>query len=392
MSNPLRFKLVEDSNGFASLLSDLRNAKRIGIDTEADSRHHYPEKVCLLQLSTGNCTYIIDTLAGIDIRPIGAIFEDKNVEKILHGADFDIRGLNRDWGFVTNGIYDTNIAARFAGLERFGLAGLIEDLLGTSILKDPKLQKADWSRRPLSDSALGYAAGDVAYLFDIRDRLDSILKRLRRQEWVKEECQRLSAIRYIAPDSANAFRTMKGAGGLSGREMAVLRELFDLRDFEARRLDRPPSFVISTETMLYLSRHPESPLGDVPGLGKIQISRIGRKIMSSLSRGMSAPPVPRRGEGSRPRPTKQETNAFSALKKWRAGIGNALKIDPSLLWPTRSLERLSRNPRVLEEEIEGSEVRAWQSAEFSKSIELELQRLESEKRSGASDDNKPPKL
>ena len=174
-------------------------ADRIGVDTEADSRHHYPEKVCLVQVAADGSAYLIDPLARLDLTALGRVLADPAVEKILHGADFDLRGFNRDWGFTVRGLYDTNLAAKMAGLERLGLAALIEDLLGLTIPKDLRLRRADWSRRPLTAEALGYAVEDVVYLGAVRDAIDAKLAALGRREWATEEFSRIEETRYEPP-------------------------------------------------------------------------------------------------------------------------------------------------------------------------------------------------
>ena len=155
------YTLVEDPRALETAMRDIAAAPRIGVDTEADSRHHYPEKVCLIQVATSEAAYVIDPLAIDDLSALGRVLSDPRVEKVLHGADYDVRGLDRDFGFGIKPLYDTNVAARLAGLERFGLAALMEDLLGIVIPKQAALQKSDWSRRPLSAEALSYGAEDV---------------------------------------------------------------------------------------------------------------------------------------------------------------------------------------------------------------------------------------
>ncbi len=340
------------------------------MDTEADSRHHYPEKVCLVQVGVPGNVYVLDPLAAIDLAPLGEALADLGVQKVLHGADFDLRGLNRDWGFVFHNVYDTNIAARFAGLERFGLAALVEDLLGINIPKDQKLQRADWSKRPLSAAALDYAAADVAHLFAVRAALDARIKAQGREGWVREEMERLEEVRYTPPDPETAFLGVKGARFLSGRELAVLKEIHALREAEARRLDRPMAFVIPADAMVYLARHPEASLEEVPGLGVATVRRLGRQIRAALRRGMEAPPYrrPEAPHPPRPRPTDEQNARLARLKAWRMGLGKQLSLDPSLLWSMRSLERLAREPGSLDAELESPELRRWQRREFGDSL------------------------
>ncbi len=364
------YTLVEDPRALETAMRDIAAASRIGVDTEADSRHHYPEKVCLIQVATGEAAYVIDPLAIDDLSALGRVLSDPRVEKVLHGADYDVRGLDRDFGFGVKPLYDTNVAARLAGLERFGLAALMEDLLGIVIPKQAALQKSDWSRRPLSAEALSYGAEDVVHLGALRDNLDERLRGLGRQEWAAEECERLSAVRYSAPDPETAFLSVKGAGRLDGPALAVLRTLSEMREAEARRRNLPLAYVLSAEAMVHLAGHADAALAVVPGIGPATVRRLGDSIRRAVRAGQQAPPYarPRPETPPLPRLTSAEAKRLARLKAWRQAHGKRLALDPALLWPARSLERLARAPRTLDAETRSSDVRRWQAAEFGASL------------------------
>jgi ribonuclease D len=366
--------LVDTSSALDDALAVIERASRLGVDTEADSRHHFPEKVCLVQISAGDRVFIIDPLAPLEMTRLQGVLADPSVEKILHGADFDLRGLNRDWGLEVRGVYDTNVAARFAGLERFGLAALIEDLLGVVIPKDQRLQRSDWSRRPLSKDALAYAAGDVIYLGSVRDALDKRLRKLKRQRWVAEEVVRFEDIRYVPPDPETAFLSVRGSSSLDGKALAVLRSLFEFRDAEARRMDRPTAFVISAEAMVHMAKHPETELDEVPGLGPTAVRRIGAGIRKALQAGVKAKPLPRLQPQYpfRPRPSNAQEKRLKSLKAWRVSEGEKREMDPALLWPMRSLERLAREPESWKTELESPEIRDWQRSECAKALAKQI--------------------
>ena len=351
-------------------MTSISSATRLGVDTEADSRHHYPEKTCLIQVVANDRVFIIDPLADIDVGAFREMFERSEVEKIFHGADFDLRGLNRDWGFELKGVYDTNTGARFAGLERFGYAALIEDLLGPIIAKDQRLQRSDWSKRPLTEAALEYAAADVIYLGEVRDAIDERVAKLGRSAWVTEELERLEQIRYTPPDPDSAYLSVRGSHKLDGRGLSVLKALWELREAEARRLDRPTAFVISAETLIAIATEPEVDLAEVKGLGQQTRRRLGSSIARAVKAGLTADPL-KRAPGRtpfRPRPSAQEAERLTKLKEWRIAEGEKLSMDPSLLWPMRSLERLAREPEKFDEELESSEIRRWQRGEFQAAV------------------------
>jgi ribonuclease D len=165
------YTLVTDYAEFLDLCRRLERSARVAVDTEANSMHHYPERVCLVQVATPDATHLLDPLALRDLTPLGAVLANPGVLKLLHGADYDIRGLNRDWGLTVANLFDTHVAARILGRERLGLAALLQELLDIEIPKDRKIQRADWSKRPLDDHALQYAAADVCHLFSLHDAL-----------------------------------------------------------------------------------------------------------------------------------------------------------------------------------------------------------------------------
>ena len=342
----------------------------IGVDTEADSRHRYPEKVCLLQLSNGDNTYLIDTLASLDYSGLHSLFSSTTTQKILHGADFDIRGLNRDFGSEFFNCFDTSIAARFANHEKFGLAALLENILNIAIPKDERLQKADWSRRPLSTQALEYAAADVVFLPELRNTLHNHLSELNRIDWVLEECERIASVKYIERDRETAYLSVKGTRDLDGRGLAILKQLFDFRESTAIKLNRPPGFILPAAALAFISANPEKELSGIPGIGGTTLKRFGKQIREAVRSGLVAEPLmrPKPKTPALPRPTKTQSTRLSALKKWRSDIGIKLSLDASLLWPMKSLERIARDPRTIDNEFLAEEIRQWQISEFSDSL------------------------
>lgn len=370
------YSFVDEQRALDDVVAALASSSLVAIDTEADSRHHYPEKVCLLQLSDGARSYLVDTLAGLDYRALGQLFLDASVQKVLHGGDFDLRGLHRDFAFTLANCYDTSIAARFAGIERIGLASLLEELLDVRIPKDQRLRRADWSRRPLERDALAYAASDVAHLPALRNVLDERVRALGRESWVKEECERLAEVRHTPPDPETAWLSVKGAHVLDGKGLAVLKPLYEFREAEALRLDRPPGYVLPAQALVYLAAHPGAAIEGVPGMSPTLVRRYGRGVRAAVKSGVASPPLqrPRPAQPLSPRMTKLEAARLTRLKRWRSDLGAELEVDPSILWPMRSLERVARAPESLDSECASAEVRAWQRERFADALRRELDR------------------
>ena len=333
--------------------------------------------MCLLQIATEDRVFVIDPLAiGAEVGPLGEVLADDRVEKIIHSVDYDLRSLDREWGFRVRNVFDTSVAARLCGARRLGLETVLHDSLGIEIGKQKRLQQSDWSQRPLSEEALAYAAGDVRHLLELRRAQAAQLEALGRTTWLAEECGRLEAIRYTLPDPPEvAFLSMKGTRDLDGRGLAILRELYVLRDAEALRRGTPPYRVVGNEALLYLAANPEAELTEAPGIGLNISRRLGPRLQGAIARGTAAKPV-ERPKPPRPtdaRPTKQQEDRLRALKAWRNAQGERLNLDPAVIWPVASLERVARYPEEIGDELQNSTaIRWWQRREFEASLRNSL--------------------
>jgi len=359
-SLPLPVEVVSRSAQLGVAASEMVGSHAIALDTESNSFHHYPEQLCLIQIASRDKVYIIDTIALDDLAPLRDVLADVSIKKVIHGADYDIRSLDRHCGLHIHNLFDTSIAARFTGITQFGLAALTRDLLSITINKSKRLQRADWGRRPLSAEALEYAATDVRHLLAMREILDQRLRTLGRVTWVAEECAKIEEIRYATPNLETAYLYVKGSKDLNGRELAVLQSLFLFREEEARRQHRPPFFVLPDDTLIFLATSPETALSEVPGLGQTGLKRFGQGLQQALRNGITAPSI------HRPRPIKairtseEQVQRLSRLKEWRTSLGSSLSLDPSLLWPLTSLERLAKAPDTLSVELTSGNIRHWQ--------------------------------
>lgn len=318
----------------------------------------------------------MDPLAINDMGPLGKILADPNIEKILHSADYDVRSLDRDWEFHINGLYDTSIAAAFVGMERLGLGTVAQELLGVELPKSKRLQRANWGLRPLTEEAVNYAAGDVLHLMNLRDLLGKRLAEKGRTEWASEECVRLSGVRFNVQDPELAFLSVKNSKGLDGKALAVLRLMHAYRISEALRRDVPPFKVISDAVLVDLAEDPTQELAKVKGIGPYGRGGLARGVKDAITEGLEAPPVnrPPRATGVRMTASHRARakDRLTRLKAWRIEQGKALELDPALLWPAASLERLSRDHGDLDEEYNSPEVRKWQAREFGEPLRLLL--------------------
>jgi len=374
VSLPIPIEIVSQAAQLDASVRAMLDSSEIALDTESNSFHRYPEQLCLIQIATHHRVYVIDAIL---LKEIGTLKEvlDSSITKVVHGADYDIRSLNRHYGFRIRNVYDTNIAARFAGLTRVGLAALLEDLLGVTIPKSTQLQRADWGQRPLSAKAIDYAATDVRHLFALKETLVQRLQAMGRTEWVTEECARLEEVRYAAPSLETAYRSIKGTKDLNGRGLAILRSLFLFREEEALRQHRPPFFVIPHTALITLATSPTMALSEVPGLGQTGLKRFGLGLQQALREGLAAPPISRPLPMTNKRMSREQIQRLGHLKAWRISLGTTLSLDPSLLWPTASLERLAKAPDMLDSELTSADIRHWQRERSAAALSAYLKSL-----------------
>ena len=363
---PLPVEIITNTAQLDGAVRKMLDSKAIAVDTESNSRHHYPEQLCLIQIATENNVYIIDTIILKDIGPLQKVLADNAIMKIIHGADYDVRSIDRHCGFRIHNLYDTYIAARFAGITEVGLAALIRDLLSVNIVKSKRLQTADWGRRPLSNEAIEYAGSDVLYLRALQEILSKRLDVLGRTTWVAEEFARLEEVRYTAPDMENAFRSIKGAESLDGRGLAVLRSLFLFREQEALSRHRPTFFVMPDEILVALSTNRTA---DLAGFCGNEPPRFRADLQQALRDGLAAQPIQPMPRMHYEPMSPEQTRRLTSLKAWRTTIAVKLALDPSLIWPMVSLQRLAKAPDTLDIEATCDNVRRWQNEQFTSALQ-----------------------
>jgi ribonuclease D len=317
----------------------------LSLDTEADSFHRYRERVCLLQLSFGGRDLLVDPLEGVDPEPLRSVLGDAGLPKILHGADYDLRLLHREYGLVIRGLFDTMVAARLCGERSFGLAALLGSYLG--VQADKRHQRADWAVRPLPPALVDYAALDTRHLERLAALLSRKLEGLGRLGWAVEEFRRLETVRWSAPARApDGFLRVKGAARLDRRALAVLRELHELRERWAVERDRPPFRIARDEVLLELARRaPRGPeeLGGIAGLPRSWSSGAAcERVLAAVARGRAVGEdrLPRRPDApAAPRRSPASEERLRRLARARDRLAVQLDLDPSLLAPRALLER-----------------------------------------------------
>jgi ribonuclease D len=275
--------------------------KRIGIDTEFMSEGRYRALLCLAQIvvdtpGDGEDPHIllIDTLDRVDIGPLAGLLRDPEIEVILHAGRQDVAILRRTWGTDLANVFDTQIAAGFAGASaQAGYSNLLSQMLGRRVGKTASYTR--WDARPLTEEQLSYAAEDVAHLLELADDLQRRLGESGRLEWAREECRRLEAA-SDERDPDTVWERLPRVAGLDPRARAVARELAAWRERTASREDRPVGSVLADAPLVEMAkRQPDSThaLEQIRGVHASVIRRRGQDVLAAIGRGQEAPPIPR---------------------------------------------------------------------------------------------------
>ena len=362
-----RYVYVRELGAMKTLVERIAGTETVAVDTEADSLHNYFEKVCLIQLSLGGEHYLVDPLSDLDLTGFLEALAEKPL--ILHGADYDLRMLRASLGFrPRREVFDTVIAAQLLGIEQIGLAALLERFFNITIGKEG--QKSDWSRRPLSEKQLRYAANDTRYLGQLAERMRGELIARRRIEWHAESCRAMvqSTGRNHSRDPEEAWR-IKGAGRLTRRQLAYLRELWRWRDEQARRADLPAFKVFGNQQILdvlqWAESHPGVSLEQGPKLPRnIRGSRL-RTMQEAITRAAALHPAqwPERTLLERAVPPRDDCKeSIEALRGECARIAKELGVAPSTLAPRAALESIARSrSRTVDEIMKSGGLLRWQA-------------------------------
>jgi ribonuclease D len=282
--------LVRDAGGLARLAERIAGEPAVALDTESNSFHAYRERVCLIQVSIPDEDFVVDPLA-VDVRPLGELLVAGR-EIVLHGADYDVRCLKREFGWSLGSLFDTMVAARRLGAAELGLAALVRAHFGVRLEKVH--QRADWGRRPLAPELVRYAALDTHFLLGLRGRL---VAELEGQGLAVQASRDFARIAASAPHERvfdpEGWRRLRGARQLDAAGAARLRALWLLREERARAADRPPFKVLGEDAMVEVARRDpatRADLGRIPGVTPRVLDKMGDEMLQAIRSPPEAPP------------------------------------------------------------------------------------------------------
>lgn len=365
-------QMVTEGRILEHALQPFWKTRQVALDLEADSLYHYREKVCLIQLATSGCRLVVDPLSLDDFSPLKQLLGSPEVEKIVHGGDYDIRSLFRDFQISVNNLFDTEVASRFTGRCQTGLDAVVKDHFGVELNK--KFQKKDWSQRPLPQEMIQYAVSDTIYLIPLAEILKEELLSKNRLHWVTEECARLSRVRTEVHHTAPLFLKFKGAGKLAPRQLAVLENLLQWRDAVACKRDQPLFKIMGNHTLMKLSTTAPRSLSQLQNslvISAKQVKMYGAHLVARINAAFEIPdhelPVYPRTKGSKP--SAAVFQRIKQLKKWRDRQADTLDLDPSIVITKAQVAAVADQNPACSAELEKLDIlKTWQKQAFGQEI------------------------
>jgi len=370
------YSYIDRQSRLGDLIEHLKKSHIIAIDTEADSYHHYFEKVCLIQLSFNGHNYIVDPLAGIDLSEFLNLLLQKQL--VIHDAGYDLRIMRSSFGFRPhNTIFDTMCAAQLLGIERFGLVALIKHFFNIDLTK--KGQRSDWSRRPLKKSQLEYAVDDTRFLLPLAEKLKAELIKLNRLEWHQQSCENVarSALLEKNEQDLDKIWRIKGTSRLSVEQLCFVKALWFWRDQQARENNVPAFRIIGNEKMfklaLWAQKNPDTEIENAPDTPQTCKGPRLNMLKKTIQEARNTPQEAWPGPPKRFRSDKYPPNCkdlIDALRTERVKIADKLEISPQTLASTATLANIAyKRPENIAQMIEAGLLMPWQGQMLESTVQ-----------------------
>lgn len=369
--------IVNTPQTYHEMVDHLSSQPDIAIDTESNSLYAYREQVCLMQLSSRERDFLVDTLVFDHLYELGALFADAQIQKVFHAGEYDLATLKRDFSFEFHNVFDTMLAATALAEPNLGLAALLVKYMDVQV--DKKYQRANWGERPLKPDMLTYAQGDSHYLLALRDLLVPQLQETGRLASVLEDSEALARQTLPMKDHEENLWRVRGAQDLKLEALSLLQALNHMREHLAKKGNRPPFKVLSDSALVDIARvQPKYPqeLGLLPSLSQGQARRYGNDIMRAIREWREHP------YAVKPRPftriSEAEIRRRERLSDWRKETGLKEGVPSNVILPKEMLEKLAaKPPRTLEDLEETMRYTPHRYQQYGEAIFTQLKRKDS---------------
>jgi len=378
---------VDNQESFDQMIEHLRRNPIFALDTESDSLFSYYPKVCLIQISTcdtvnenGTATtskqeivdYLLDPLTFDHLDPLGNLLADPEIEVIIHSASNDILTLQRDFQFRFENIFDTQLSARILGWKQTGLAALLETYFG--VKSNKKMQRTNWAQRPLTQQQISYARMDTCYLLALRELQIAALKEDDRLEEANEGFSFLSAVDYSErPVAERTFWSMKAARDVDHKHMGLLEALWQWREKESQRRDRPPFKVMNDRALIEIAQQKpmtRHQLQNIRGLGEHQLNRYCKQLLRTIKAGSDRPaPKQQHQRVYHDRLPEIVMDRYEALREWRTRRAKQRGVDPDIVFNNDTLMAIAKAAPDSESDLQKlGEIGPWKARAYGEKI------------------------
>jgi len=362
---------IDQDDELRKVTDALGRAPWIGIDTEFMREKTFFPRLCLLQISAPDQIWCVDTLKIGSLAPLMPAFTAGSVKKILHAARQDLEAIYLVTRTVVGPVFDTQIAAACIGMKpQLGYADLAKTLLDVSIAKSQT--RTDWSRRPLSEAQLAYAAEDVRHLDEIAERLQNRLHELKREHWVAQDCEQLANAKLYDLDPERAWTRLKGVSQLPPGAAAIAKALAIWRERIARERDSPRSWILSDTAIFNLAqsdpRNAELMQAAAPETANLPASAAASLIETIRRSGTESPDAHADFVAPDLRPSTEQKALINRLSQIVDSRAAELSVSSEVLATRGELKAMVMNGG------ETSALRGWRRAEIGERLLAELKK------------------
>ena len=336
---------IDTPGQLATLCEQIKKEPWLALDTEFLREKTYYPKFCLLQIATPEWVACIDPIALPQLESLFDAIYNPAIVKVFHSCRQDLEIFFQWTGKLPSPIFDTQVAAPLLGFQdNPGYAMLVSSLLSVNLNKAHT--RADWSKRPLTEAELEYAADDVIYLCQIYQIMVQKLTALGRIDWLKNDFAELTNPALYKVDPETAWFKIKGKNKLTGKQLSIIQTLAQWREKIAQAEDRPKSWLLRDELLFDLAKlQPETvqELANVRGINERSVNRYGKELCQLITAAKNRPPIPLHEKDRSAKKTQQEEailDILTALVRVRAEE-NAL--NPTILASRKDLEELLCN-------------------------------------------------
>lgn len=282
---------IDNADKLKTLCETLAQGDWITLDTEFLREKTYRPQLCLVQLGNADVIACVDPLAIDDLSALYDLLANPNVTKVLHAATQDLEIFYQAMGTVPAPIFDTQVAASLLGHgDQVGYGKLVELVCKTQL--DKSQSRTDWSRRPLSDKQISYAADDVRYLRDVYHELLSELTQLNRLGWLQDDFDQLTSPSKYEPNLDVVWKRVRQHNRLKGVQLMVLKKLAQWREEKAVEKNKPRKWMASDDLLMDLSRTQPSNIDELQSLRSADagfIKHRGQLIINLIKEAQATP-------------------------------------------------------------------------------------------------------